>query len=317
MRSGAKYLWFSLIFTGLVLVPIYVMAISLVIRTSLLKFNGGSLDGEQVKAVWAFIGAAFAAGVSLLGLLLGYIHNSRTHQLARESELRIRLESERTHQLSEESEGRLRLESVVKGLELLTDGQKYAPKARVAGSLATLVRLGQPSIALATLRTAWEAGAVDAVVAAWLINRIIETGSPSEVSTASMYLMERASELVTEFEGGLLVVVPDSIEDAWNTEWPRMTKIQFVGTLALAHVAVKREAWRNGRPVLLQSLWRAAQDPDGYVATTAAKLLGAIAPTVDELQPLFGPGPAGAGQGRRCLRSDLDAVQSAGVFSSN
>jgi hypothetical protein len=102
-----------------------------------------------------------------------------------------------------------------------------------------------------------------------------------------MYLMEQASQLVTEWDNSLLIVVPDSLDDAWNTTWPTTAKIQFIGMLARAHISVRPEAWRNGKQVLLRSLWRAVQDPEEYVSTTAAKVLAALAPTVGELQWIF------------------------------
>lgn len=202
MSSPTRMRILLAVIVGLVLVPIYIMAGSLVVRTGLLNFRGGPLDKDQVNAVWAFVGACFATGVTLLGVVLTYLHNDRTHLLAKEAE------------------GRLRLDTVVKGLELLTDGPNYAPQARVAGSLATLVGLGHVSIAAATLRSAWKADAVDIGTAAWLADRVIEKGTADEVNSVSYYLMEHASDLAVEWEHGVLISLPECLEDNWNVKWP-------------------------------------------------------------------------------------------------
>jgi hypothetical protein len=135
---------------------------------------------------------------------------------------------------------------------------------------------------------------VDAEVAAWLTDRVIESGSPEDVHSISTYLLERASELVIPWQHGLLVILPTSLENSWSCEWPRPAKINFIGTLGLAHTSVPRKAWNNSNQMTIGSLLKATQDPDPYVATTAAKVLFAITPTATDLQPAFGTEPQAA-----------------------
>jgi hypothetical protein len=260
------------------------VAFTISIRSSFFNFRGGPLSNEPVKAAWALLAAGFAAAVSLIGLALTNLHNRRTHRLA------------------EESERRLQLESVVKSLELLTDGQEYAPKARVAGSLATLVRLGHISIAVGTLRAAWTAKAVDAEIAAWLTDRAIEEGTEEDVFTVSTTLVEHASELAVEWEHGLITHMRHSLRDNWNTTWPQQAKVKLIGMLTLAHISVKPEAWINGTAVFLKPLWRASQDDDPLVGTTAAKALAALAPRAEDLRPLFGTRPGAIAQAEEAHR---------------
>lgn len=270
VKSKTKYILILPVFI-LVLAPLYLIAASLIVRSSLLNYRGGPLSSQQVAAVWAFVGTSFAAGVSLLGLLLTYLHNERTDVLAKDAE------------------DRLRLESVVKGIELIADGAAYSTQAQVAGGLATVVLLGQVPVALAALRPAWKEDAVDPIIACWLIDRVVEEGSAGDIHTASAYLFERASVLVQEADNGVVIVLPNCLEDNWDTNWPTTAKIQFIGALAGAHMAVRPGAWKNGNLVLLKSLVKAVQDPDPYVATTAAKLLRAFAPAAAELEPISEP----------------------------
>jgi hypothetical protein len=254
-----------------VLAPLYFLAGTLVVRSGLLDYHGGNLDPKQFSAVWALIGALFASGVSLLGLLATYLHQRRTHQLA------------------EQAEKRLQLDSVVRGLELLTEGNGYASKAAVSGGLATVVRLGQASIALTALRTAWKDGAVDPGMACWLTDRVIESGSSADITVASTTLLEHSDQLAYMSQTNhVIIILPDSIEDNWDEGWPTVAKTSFIGALAGAQMAVPPEAWMNGNPVLLRSLLKATYDSDAYIATTAAKVLRAFAPTVEELAPIFG-----------------------------
>jgi hypothetical protein len=255
----------------LILLPLYFLAGTLIVRSGLLNYHGGNLDPRQFSAVWALIGTLFASGISLLGIVATHLHQQRTHQLA------------------EETEKRLQLDSVAKGLELLSDGNGYSSKATVAGGLATVVRLGQASVAITVLRTVWRDNAVDPSIACWITDRVIESGNPSDIIVASTIMFENSKQLVQRSEdGGLIIVLPDSIDDNWDPCWPQTAKTSMVGALARAQMAVPPEAWVGGNPVILRSLLKASEDPDTYIATTAAKVLKAFVPTAEELAPLFG-----------------------------
>lgn len=92
-------------------------------------------------------------------------------------------------------------------------------------------------------------------------------------------------------------------------------KIHFIGALAVAHTSVKRAAWQNGEQIMVRSLWKAAQDPDPYVATTAAKVLLAIAPVPEDLRSVFGTDPTVApAEAQQAHKKLWDLVHGADYF---
>jgi hypothetical protein len=153
----------------LIALPLYAIAVALVVRSQVFAFGRSSLSTGDVQALWAFIASGVTASLTLVGLLLTRSHNRRT--------LALQIEAER----------RLVLETVVKGLDLVAPTETYAPSAKIAGALAALVHLDHPVIAMRTLGAAWGDGVVDSASAVWLINEVFERGSKhSQLEAATL-----------------------------------------------------------------------------------------------------------------------------------
>src|SRR5262245_43199661 len=78
-----RSLW--IILAGL-LASLIALAILLLVKMNF--FSTKTLTDEQVKTVWAFLGVALGAVVTLIGTLLTEQHNRRTNLLARQAERR-------------------------------------------------------------------------------------------------------------------------------------------------------------------------------------------------------------------------------------
>jgi len=154
-------------------------------------FTGAALNDALYKALWAFIASALATSVTLVGLLVGKAQNDRTLAFQHDVETRNRV-------AQQAAESRQTLDTVVDCLELVTasDGT-YAPKARIAGSLAALIHLGHPVIAMRTLSAAWTDEKVDPETAVWLIGEVLGSASTLERSKneAARLLLAHADEL--------------------------------------------------------------------------------------------------------------------------
>lgn len=191
--SGIGRLWWAILI--LIVLPLYAIAASLVIRSHVFAFGGGPLSKEDVQALWAFVASGITASLTLVGLLFTRSHNRRT--------LALQIEAER----------RLVLETVVKGLDLVAPTDEYAPKAKIAGALAALVNLNHPVIAMRTLGAAWGDGVADTASAVWLINEVFELDDEQSQLEAATLLDIHASELCGDAPGNFSW--PLSIEFKW------------------------------------------------------------------------------------------------------
>ena len=117
-----------------------------------------SLTDEQTKSLWAFLGVAFGAVVTLIAALLTEQHNRRTDALTRQIADREQATREQQQRLANETEYRLKIDTISKVLELITvgEGSAYATRARVAGAIVTLMQLGGGVIGLRILNELWE-----------------------------------------------------------------------------------------------------------------------------------------------------------------
>ena len=59
------------------ILPIYVIATTLFVRSGLFRLHGGSLTNDQLKAVWTFLAAGLAASATILEALLTKSYNDR------------------------------------------------------------------------------------------------------------------------------------------------------------------------------------------------------------------------------------------------
>ena len=119
---------------------LFALAVVLLIKSDVLSTK--YLTDSQAKNLWAFLGVSFGAVVTLIGALLTEQHKRRTDVLARETE------------------DRLKIDTVAKVLELVTVEGQYAPRARVAGAIATLMRLGGGDVGVRILGELWTDDAV-------------------------------------------------------------------------------------------------------------------------------------------------------------
>lgn len=168
-----------LVLVAFLLVPLYAVSVAVAIRSDLFDLEKGPIGDKEITAIWAFIASGLATGGTIVGLLLTKSYNDRTLE-------------------------RTTLDTVVKGLELLVnDDGTYAKKAKIAGSLAALVHLGHPTIAMRTLSIAWGEGAVDNATACWLLSEVFKGGSEQSQLEASELLYRHANDLTTDEPGQL------------------------------------------------------------------------------------------------------------------
>ncbi|MEJ3659292.1 hypothetical protein WEH80_40680 [Actinomycetes bacterium KLBMP 9759] len=203
---------------ALVTAPLFATSIALLIRSGVFSADAIALTDEQLSTSLTFIAAAFATTVTVLGLVVTQAQGRREH-------------------------ARQRLETAAKGLELLTDGDAYAPSARVAGGLASLVYLGHPVIAVRSLTTAWSAGAVDNATAVWLVGEVYRSGTAASKIEASMLLRARAATLTESATGSYHW--PQAIREAWRADLPLDARINNFLALITILTSQDRSWWRN------------------------------------------------------------------------
>jgi hypothetical protein len=260
----------------LVLVSLVTFAVVLVVRSGF--FSSGPLSEDQTSSVWAFLGVSLGAVVTMIGALLAEQNNRRTQALTREAAQREALAKQQQQKLAEEAEERLGIDSVAKILELVTVEQGYAPRARVAGAIATMVQLRGGSVAVRILGELWKDDGVDSDTAVWLIDRILkESKSDDEVTAAAFLLGQNVSKLVpapgdssqdwTNF--------PPTLERGWPAHLPSDAKNEFI-VLAPRVLLVRDIAWWKGLSTVLPvDLLVAALDDQEY-GLAAAFVLSAL-----------------------------------------
>ena len=156
---------------GVLMTALLLLATLVLVRSGI--FSAKKLTDEQTKSLWAFLGVAMGAAVTLLGSLLTEQNNRRTSALTREAGEREQLAREKQQALAQEAEERLITDTVARILELITVDGGYAPRARVAGAIATMMQLRGGTIAVRILGELWKDNAVDSDTAVWLIDRIL------------------------------------------------------------------------------------------------------------------------------------------------
>lgn len=288
--GGRPFLWVTRVACALlallVVVALLLMGF-LVVRSKV--FTGGPPDDAFYKALWTFIASALATSATLVGLLFGKAQNDRTLAFQRDVEARNNV-------AKDAAESRQTLDTVVDCLELLTvsDGT-YAPKARVAGSLAALIHLGHPVIAMRTLSAAWTDEKVDPETAVWLIGEVLRSAStePSKKEAAGL-LLAHADELClrgSEHRGEF--VWPDVLWAGWRKDFPRDARFDILFAAVSVLLSRPKEAWwgpRDGWVAVL--LHGALVDQDESVRDSACQLLKAF---VIGYQPQGANWPSGDG----------------------
>jgi hypothetical protein len=266
-RAKAVAPWLAL--AVLLLIPLYALAISFVIRSGIFDMRDKDISDEEFKALWAFIAAGIGTAATIIGFLLTKSHNERTLAFQEDLEAR-KLASQR------ETDARLALETVVRSLELMivSDGT-YAPKARIAGSLATLVHLGHPAIAMRTLAVVWEEDRVDLRTATWLISEVLRTGSEVGQKEAAELLFYHAEDLTSEAQPAFYAW-PDVLVDQWLTDLPLEARLRILAVFVKV-VLSQKLSWWDSEWWFFAYLDEVAQtDPDPTVTDSAVELLRAF-----------------------------------------
>jgi hypothetical protein len=193
-RSLLRVLWGVLAFLLLCLIGV---AAVLLVRMDF--FSGRAPTDNEVKSVWAFVGVALGAVVTLIGALLTEQHNRRTVALTREAAERETLAKEAQEALDKHAQKRLSLDTVGRLLELITnENGEYAKPARVGGAIATMIELEGGTVALRILDDLWSAGAVNTATAVWPLERVLENpeSTDNEQLFAAYLLATNASKLL-------------------------------------------------------------------------------------------------------------------------
>ncbi|MFD5731660.1 hypothetical protein ACFWIY_02370 [Streptomyces sioyaensis] len=240
-----------------VVAPLWLLAITVAIRSSLFDFNKGALNAEDTKALWVFIASGLTAAVTLTGLLLTANHNRQ-------------------------AEKRLGLDTAVKGIALthVADGS-YAKKAVVAGALSTLVHLHHPVIAMRMLAAIWEEGAVDKASAIWLIDEALERGTPESKVEASRLFDKHAEELCHTIPGQY--EFPAILEKKWPSELPYEARLALIFGIPKFLTSKPIPWWTDGHHWVCPLLEAAREeDKDKNIQAFAARMLKILLYDIDD-----------------------------------
>jgi hypothetical protein len=294
--SDLGKLWWTVLI--LIVLPLYALAVALVIRSHVFAFGHGTLSAGDVRQLWAFLASGVTASVALVGLLFTRSHNQRTLALQREAE-------KQTLALQREAEKRLVLETVVKGLDLVAPTGTYAPSAKIAGALAALVHLDHPVIAMRTLGAAWGDGVVDNASAVWLINEVFGSRSEQSQLEAAILLDIHAPDLCADAPGNLSW--PMSIEFEWPSDMRLDTRLHVFRAVLRTLTSKPLDWWSKGGRAgwalsLLDEVIR--KDPDGDVQGEAAVAARIILPVVKLVTLQYG----GSWKPIEDVRSRVEAV---------
>jgi hypothetical protein len=234
---------------GVFALSLFVVSGVLLFKTDLFS-SDGHLTDEQFKAIWAFVGVALGGVVTLIGALLTEQNSRRNAALAQQAadrdalakdqqlslaqtaEARLQLDAEHQQDLAKETENRLKLDTVARVLELITLEDKYAPEARVAGAIATMMQLRGDVVAIRILRALWSVDKIDANTAVWLASGVLGNpeAKPEELIEAASLLAANAEKLVpAPTDGGeSWLEWPAVLRDSWPAHLPVEAKNSLV-----------------------------------------------------------------------------------------
>ena len=240
--------WVWIAFFVLVVLPIYAIAVMACIRSGLFKFTEATFNNDQLKAVWTFLAAGLTATVTVLGALLTKSHNDRTLAFQAES-------ASRQQTLEDETAKRLNMDTVINGLNLIAHDDKYAPKAAMAGGMATLVQLGHPIVAMRALAAALQDDeAVDKDTATWLISQVLTTTNTTGTEADLQAAKEEAANLLLRHARTFTIADSDTPDYFWpeavTTQWPTGLPLNAANNIVRALVEIllsqTKEWWVSG-----------------------------------------------------------------------
>jgi hypothetical protein len=263
---------------GVLMTALLLLATLVLVRSGI--FTARKLTDEQTKSLWAFLGVAMGAAVTLLGSLLTEQGNRRTSALTREAGEREQVARDKQQALAQEAEERLITDTVARILELITVDGGHAPRARVAGAIATLMQLRGGTIAVRILGELWKDNAVDSDTAVWLIDRILlqypAGASEREVQDAVSLLVINAAKLVPgpNDPDQTWYVWPSAVTGQWAAHLPLRAKDALI--VASVRVLLAREVayWANVGDAFPVDMLTVAIDDEAV--TTVAPVLAAL-----------------------------------------
>ncbi|MGE5827344.1 MAG: hypothetical protein ACM30G_03145 [Micromonosporaceae bacterium] len=264
---------------GVILLTLLLLGASLLIKTD--PFSGGDLSDDENKSLWAFLGVALGAAVTLIGTLLADQNNRRTAALAREAAEREEVGKRREEALKVDAEKRLKLDTVVKTLELISADDPSSSKARNAGAIATMTQLHGGPVALRVLAELWADQKVDTDTAIWLIDRILEDpeSAGSEVE-AACYLLARKADRLIPARGDQTQdwnEWPTTLTNSWPSRLSRSAKVSILVAVVNVLLARGPDYWRDYSPaVVATALKGLLDDGDGQISDAAAAILRAL-----------------------------------------
>lgn len=256
----------------ILLCAVLALIVVLLIRSGFFKF-GTPITNTQYKALWTFLASALGAAVTLIGLTLTSSHNARTLALQSDMENRKSI-------AVNDAEYRQKLQAVVEVLRLISTSEgRYAVSAQVAGSLATLVHLGHPVIAMRALRAAWSDGPVDVDTAVWLINEVLEKGSRESQFEAASLLSEHAADLCDDRDGHEGEFSwPPLLYNKWPIDPTKFCRFEILFAVVRVVISKAKDWWGLQYDWSLTLLDEAMEkDPDPVLKNCARYLLEPLA----------------------------------------
>lgn len=293
------------------------IAVTVAVRSGLFRFGDGPLSGSELQSLWTLVGAGLAAAATTIGAFLAYSHNRRSlayqaettsRREVAEAELQKRKElwdEQVQHQkevAEKEANERQRLEAAVAGLSLISKDGGYAPKAVVAGALATLVKLDQPMLAMRILAaTRKENDVIDADTVVWLIGRVL-TLREGNLS------VEEINEAKAEAAALLLSYAPSLTDksDCGSFSWPSAATTQWPAGLtrnASVNVQVALVELMLSQPM---SWWNTGASTHTWVIYTLDEAMNVEGPTSR-------PGQVAAALARCILKVTPNGQQITGI----
>jgi hypothetical protein len=262
---------------GLITVALFLAAFFLLRKTNL--FSAEPLTKDEISSLWAFLGVALGVIATLIGTLLAEQNNRRTAALAVEA-------ASREDRARKEDEKRLSLDLVAKILELITYEANYAPRARVAGAVATLIELRGNAVAIRILGDLWADDRVDTGTAVWIIDRILRDraiGQEEQIQAVSLLYLN-ASKLVPKRDDPSQdwYEWPSLLGERWPSDLPFKARDAVIGTCVKVLLAREASHWKDydGNVFPVSTLVFALEDPEmPAAAAVLGKLLEAGAPT--------------------------------------
>lgn len=296
------------------------LAIVLLVRSKVFDPEVQTISDEQAKLVWAFLGACLASLATVMGALLTDQTSRRTAVAVKEAadrqydleQKRLLLEesaraeqevtAKRKEILEQEAENRQTVDTVVKVVEIMTEGHSYAHSARVTAALMTLVALKQDRVALQLLSRSWIEGAIDANGATTIIDQVVAKNDPRLAESATFLLLANATSLAEPVHGSiqgayswpdtLLAPLPNHL--TYNSRWLVMLAVSKMLISGSSEIRVGEPSGGQDHPEsVVAGVAEAARDAavefDDAVDCFGAAVVGSAGGEVG--QELLPPGP--------------------------